>query len=598
MTYQVPRADIQFVFEHLIDLPALFNLPGNEELSADLLQAVLDEAARYIEQEVVPLNRKADSEPPQLTERGVQTTSGFLAAYQAFQQAGWQGLQHDAEHGGQGLPKLVGAAVGESMSAACAAFALCPVLTDSVIETLILAGTPEQQALYLPSMMTGAWAGTMNLTESQAGSDLSLVQSVATLQADGSYRLRGEKIFISYGDHDLADNIIHLVLARTPDAPAGVGGLSLFLVPQYLAKAQGDLPVGARNDVVCASLEHKMGLHGSPTAVMRYGDNEGEVGAGAIGYLVGELHQGLSYMFITMNAARYAIALQGLGVADRALYQAEQYAAERRQGPDLAGRFPSPVRIQHHPDVERMLQTMRALTEGTRAFSYHAAWLKDMALKHPEAAQREAYQRQYEFFVPIVKGFATEMVNEVSSLGIQVHGGMGFIEETGAAQYVRDSRVFSIYEGTTAIQANDLVGRKVIRDQGQQALAVLAPIDQTLAVLQQQAAQYPVLGVIAQNLEHACTAYAQSIEQLIAQNQEQQRRAVFFGSVPFLMLSGVLLGGWMMARSALLCTQAQTDFMRKKMSTAVCYAVYVLPRAQAYAQSIQGGPLVAQYSTH
>ena len=418
MTYHVPRADILFVFQHLIDLPALLALPGNEEISADLLQAVLDEASRYIEQEVAPLNRLADTEPARLNGQTVQTTSGFKAAYSAFQQGGWQALQHDVQYEGQGLPKVMGAAVAESMSAACAAFALCPVLTDSVIETLILAGTPEQQELYLPSMMTGAWAGTMNLTESQAGSDLSLVQTIARPQQDGSYRLRGEKIFISYGDHDLAENIVHLVLARTPDAPAGVQGLSLFLVPKYLAKAQGEYPQGASNDVVCASLEHKLGLHGSPTAVMRYGANEGEVGEGAIGYLVGELHQGLSYMFITMNAARYAIALQGIGVAARALDQAEQFAAQRCQGADLEGRFAKPVSIQHHPDVERMLKTMRALTEGTRAFAYYAAWLKDMALKHPEAEQRLLYQCQYEFFVPIVKGFATEMVTEVASLGI------------------------------------------------------------------------------------------------------------------------------------------------------------------------------------
>ena len=484
------------------------------------------------------------------------------------------------------------------MSAACAAFALCPVLTDSVIETLILARSTEQQEIYLPSLMTGTWAGTMNLTEPQAGSDLSLVQSVATPQADGSYRLCGEKLFISYGDHDLADNIIHLVLARTPHAAPGVAGLSLFLVPKYLATNQGEYSAGARNDVQCASLEHKMGLHGSPTAVMRYGAGTGNVGEGAIAYLVGELNKGLSYMFITMNAARYAIALQGIGVADRALYQAEQFASERQQGQDLERRFASPVSIHHHPDVERMLQMMRGLTESTRAFSYYAAWLKDMALHHPDADLAVEYQRQYEFLIPIVKGFATEMVNEVTSLGIQVHGGMGYIEETGAAQYARDSRVFAIYEGTTAIQANDLVGRKVIRDQGKQALALLAPIYQTLEQLRQQQNRQPALAAIAQRLEQACVAYSTAIEHMLVQNHSQQTRAVYFGSVPFLMLAGVLLGGWMMARSALVCAQPETDFERKKLSTALCYAVYVLPRAQSYAQSIQHSQLVSQYSTY
>ena len=598
MSYCVPRADIQFVFEHLIDLPALLALPENNELSLDFLQAILDEAARYIEQEVVPLNRKADIEPARLTQDGVRTTPGFQAAYAAFQQAGWQGLQHDAAYGGQGLPKVLGAAFGESMSAACAAFALCPVLTDSVIETLILAGTVEQQDVYLPSMITGEWTGTMNLTEAQAGSDLSLVQSLAVPQVDGSYRLRGEKIFISYGDHDLSKNIIHLVLARTPDAAPGVAGLSLFLVPHYLAQEQGEYPCGARNDVSCASLEHKMGLHGSPTAVMRYGADEGEVGVGAIAYLVGELHQGLNYMFITMNAARYAIALQGLGVADRALYQAEHYAAERQQGQDLERRFSSPVSIQHHPDVARMLSTMRALTESTRAFSYYAAWLKDMALQHPNTEQRQHYQQQHEYFVPIVKGFSTEMVNEVTSLGIQVHGGMGFIEETGAAQHARDCRVFSIYEGTTAIQANDLIGRKVLRDQGAQALALLQPIDQTLKDLQAVSSTHQGLAFIHQRLEQACEAYKKAVDCLVQQHQDQQRRAVFFGSVPFLMLSGVVLGGWMMARSALACLEADTDFKRQKLSTAVAHAVYVLPRADAYAQAVQGGSVMAVNSVY
>ncbi|MEZ2721525.1 acyl-CoA dehydrogenase [Paenalcaligenes hominis] len=597
MTYHVPRADIQFVFEHLVDVPALLSLPGNEELSAELLQAVLDEGARYIEQEVVPLNQASDRQPPQKTAHGVTTTPGFKAAYQTFQQSGWQGLQHSSIYGGQGLPKLVGAAFGESMSAACASFALCPVLTDSVIETLIVAGTPSQQELYLPSMITGAWTGTMNLTEPQAGSDLSLVQCQAIPQSDGSYRLHGEKIFISYGEHDLADNIIHLVLARTPEAAPGIAGLSLFLVPHYLVQDQGDYAKGARNDVICASLEEKMGLHGSPTAVMRYGDDGGEVGAGAIAYLVGELNQGLNYMFITMNAARFAIGIQALGVADRALYQAEQYAAERQQGPDLKRRFPSPVYIHHHPDVERMLQTMRALTESTRALSYYAAWLKDMALHHPHADQAANYQRQHEFLVPIVKGFATEMVNEVAALGIQVHGGMGFIEETGAAQYARDCRVFAIYEGTTAIQANDLIGRKVLRDQGQQALSCLIPIRTTIAELEQQRNQ-PELLFIAQRLEQACQAYEQAVSHLLQQHQAQQPRAVYFGSVPFLMLAGIVLGGWMIARSAQASVGAETEFLRKKISTALSYAAYILPRAQGHAQSIQAGALLDQYSSY
>ena len=597
MTYHVPRADIQFVFEHLVDVPALLSLPGNEDLSSDLLQAVLDEGARYIEHEVAPLNRASDQYPPKKTAEGVKTTPGFKAAYAAFQQSGWQGLQHSSEFGGQGLPKLVGAAFGESMSAACAAFALCPILTDSVIETLILAGTPSQQEHYLPSLMTGAWTGTMNLTEPQAGSDLSLVQCLATPQSDGSYRLRGEKIFISYGEHDLAENIIHLVLARTPDAAPGIAGLSLFLVPHYLAHDQGEYAKGARNDVVCASLEEKMGLHGSPTAVMCYGDAGGDVGAGAIAYLVGELHQGLSYMFITMNAARFAIGIQGLGVADRALYQAEHYAAERRQGPDLARRFTSPVPLHHHPDVERMLQTMRALTESTRALSYYAAWLKDMALHHTNADQAADFQRQHEFLVPIVKGFATEMVNEVTSLGIQVHGGMGFIEETGAAQHARDCRVFAIYEGTTAIQANDLIGRKVLRDHGQQALACLTPVRATINQLQQHP-NNTELAFIAQRLEQACQAYEQAITDLLQQHAAQKPRAVYFGSVPFLMLAGVVLGGWMMARAAQASVSADTEFLRKKFSTAVFHAAYILPRAQAHAQSIQAGVLLDQSSCY
>lgn len=596
MSYRVPRSDIHFLLNHLIDMQALLELPGNEDLSIDLIHAVLDEGTRFIENEVVPLNQKGDLYPARLENNQVITSPGFKEAFANFSQSGWQGLHHSAEIGGQGLPKLVGAIFVENMNAGSAAFSLCSLLSDSVIETFSEVATQEQKDLYLPKMLEGRWTGTMNLTESQAGSDLSQVKCMATPQNDddGSYRLKGEKIFISYGDHDLSENIIHLVLARTPDAPAGIKGLSLFIVPKFLAHEQGQYPAGAKNDVYCASLEHKLGLHGSPTAVMLYGDNKGEVGQGAIGYLIGEVNRGLEYMFITMNAARYAIALQGLGVADRALYSAQAYAQERKQGSDLERQLQAPVTISHHPDIERMLQTMRALTESTRAFSYQAAWLKDMALSHPDELERKNNQALYEFYVPIVKGFATEMVNEVATLGIQVHGGMGFIEETGVAQYLRDARVFSIYEGTTAIQANDLVGRKLLRDEAKVALLILEQIRNTVVQLKTHTDDM-ALSHIAYRLNQACDAYQSAIDVLLDLNQQQNLHAIYLGSVPFLMLSGVLLGGWQMALVAMACTPLQDSFAQQKLSTAVFYASQILPRAQMYSAAINDGEILNHY---
>lgn len=594
MSYRVPRSDIHFLLNQLIDMPALLELPGNEELSMDLIHAVLDEGAKFIENEVVPLNQQGDLYPARLENNQVITSPGFKETFTHFAQAGWQSLHHRTEIGGQGLPKLVGAIFVENMNAGSAAFALCSLLSDSVIETLSEIATQEQKELYLPKMLEGRWTGTMNLTESQAGSDLSQVKCMASPQEDGSYRLKGEKIFISYGDHDLAENIIHLVLARTPDAPAGIKGLSLFVVPKFLAHDQGSYLLGAQNDVYCASLEHKLGLHGSPTAVMLYGENKGEVGQGAIAYLIGDLNRGLEYMFITMNAARYAIALQGLGVADRALYSAQAYAQERKQGNDIARQLVPPVAISHHPDVERMLQTMRGLTESTRAFSYQAAWLKDMALNHPDQTERKKYQALYEFYVPIVKGYATEMVNEVATLGIQVHGGMGFIEETGVAQYLRDCRVFSIYEGTTAIQANDLIGRKLLRDNGKVAYQLLAQIHATLTQLQDDS-NNDACHHIASRLSQACDAYQAAIEVLFDLDQQQNSRAIYLGSVPFLMLSGVLLGGWQMAVAALVCQQQSDDFSQQKLSTAVFYASHILPRAQMYCAAINDGKTLSRY---
>ena len=594
MNYQTPREDIHFLLDHIIDMPALLALEPQAELSMDLIYAVLDEGARFIEQEITSLNKASDLQGARLLDGQVHTTPGFKAAFTEFVQAGWQGLPHTVDQGGQGLPRVVGAVFNENMNAACAAFALCSALTDSVIETLELAGSTEQQHIYLPALLTGQCTGSMNLTEPQAGSDLSAVSSMAVPQDDGSYRLRGEKIFISYGDHDLADNIVHLVLARTPDAPKGVKGLSLFIVPKYLMHDQGDYAKGSLNDVQCASLEHKLGLHGSPTAVMVYGANAGAVDEGAIAYLVGEPHRGLEYMFITMNAARYAIAVQALGVADRALYSAEAYANERLQGAGLDKSLAYPVAIHHHPDVARMLQTMRGLTEGARAAVYYGAWLKDMASLHTEQAQREKYTTMYEFFVPIIKGFTTEIVQEISSLGIQVHGGMGYIEETGVAQYWRDSRVFAIYEGTTAIQANDLIGRKLLRDQGQQALKLIEQIEACHSEL----APYPThsgLQLIARNLKTACDAYRSAVQHILQAQHEQNAQAVYLSSVPFLMLAGVVVSGWLLARSALVCHTGHTDFERKKLSTAVFYAAHILPRASGYSQSIQDNTVVTAY---
>lgn len=460
MSY-VPRLkEIEFVLEALAGRSELEKLPGYEEATRETTIAILKEAARLHSEVIAPLNQLGDTQPSWWHDGQVTTTPGFREAFQQYTQGGWQGVSHAQEYGGMGLPKLIATACSEMLNAANLSFALCPLLTDGAIEALLTAGSEAQKQMCVPRMISGEWTGTMNLTEPQAGSDLALVRTRAEPIVEGphagSYRLYGTKIFITYGEHDLADNILHLVLARLPDAPEGVKGISLFLVPKYLIQADGSL--GARNDVQCLSIEHKLGIKASPTAVLQFGDQ-----GGAIGGLVGEANRGLETMFIMMNAARFAVGVQGVAIAERAYQQAVSYAGERVQSRDLMGST-GPVAIHHHPDVKRMLLTMRALTEGARALAYVGAATADMAHRHPDAAVRVAMQADYEFLVPIIKGWSTEMANEVASLGIQVHGGMGYIEETGAAQYYRDARILSIYEGTTAIQANDLVGRKTLRD--------------------------------------------------------------------------------------------------------------------------------------
>ena len=601
MSYQVPTQDIRFVLHELADLPGVLALPGFEEITQDLVDAVLEENARFVEQAIAPLNRVSDNTPAQWADGVVTTSPGFKKAFHDFAQGGWQGLLHAPQWGGQGLPKLVGAPASENINAASLAFSLCPLLTDGVIEALTAVGSKAQQARFIPPLLDGRWTGTMNLTEPQAGSDLAMVASKAVKQDDDTYRLTGQKIFITYGEHDLAENIVHLVLARTPDAPAGVKGISLFIVPKYLIG--DDASSGARNDVWCASIEHKLGIHGSPTAVLMYGAGKGDVGPGAVAYLVGEENRGLEYMFIMMNAARFAVGLQGVAVSERALQQAEAYAQERIQGQPPEG-SPGPVAIMRHPDVQRMLMTMRALTEGARAVAYVAAGACDKSRGLVDPDERKKNKAVYEYLVPVVKGFATENSVEVASLGIQVHGGMGFIEETGAAQYYRDARILPIYEGTTAIQANDFVGRKTLRDGGAAAGLLMAEMRATVSAIESRAEacgeHRDGLWLVARRLGAAVGCY-EDATQFVLSNAADSTRAVFLGSVPYLMLAGVVHGGWQMARAALACcgqleNGASDPFYARKFATSVFYAAYILPRAESLCTSILEGKVLDSYS--
>src|SRR5262245_38899782 len=481
MSYVAPLKEMQFLLDELAGLSEIRKFPGNEDASEEIVTAVLEENAKLMTEVVAPLNRAGDIETSIWRDGEGKTAAGFKEAFDAFVSAGWQGVQQPTQYGGQGLPKLVATPCMEMLQSANLSFALCPLLTDGAIEALLTAGSEEQKARYVPRLIDGTWTGTMNLTEPQAGSDLAQVTTRAVPQPDGTYRVSGQKIFITFGEHDLAENIIHLVLARTPDAPAGVKGISLFLVPKFLSS---DGSLGARNDVYCASIEHKLGIKASPTAVLIYGDGKFPVGkaTGAVGYLVGEENRGLEYMFIMMNAARFQVGMQGIAISERAYQQAAAYAKERVQSRAVEG-SPGPVTIINHPDVRRMLMFMRANTEAARAVAYVAAGLYDLAHGAADPVLRKQAQGAYEYLVPIVKGWSTEMSIDVTSTGVQVHGGMGFIEETGAAQHLRDARILTIYEGTTAIQANDLVGRKTARDGGQLARAIAQQIERTESAL-------------------------------------------------------------------------------------------------------------------
>ena len=578
MTYRAPIKEMLFVMEELAGLSNVAALPGFEDYGSETAQAVLEESARFCESVIAPLNWEGDKNPSTWKGGVVTTTPGFKEAFAQFGQGGWQGVAHPIEFGGQGFPKLVATGCTEMLHAANMSFALCPMLTDGAIEALLTAASPELRQMFAPKLISGQWTGTMNLTEPQAGSDLAAVRTRADPQSDGTYKIFGTKIFITYGEHDMAENIIHLVLARVAGAPEGVKGISLFVVPKFMVN--GDDALGARNDALCVSIEHKLGIKASPTAVLQFGDH-----GGAMGYLVGDENRGLEYMFIMMNAARFAVGMQGVAISDRAYQKAVVFANDRTQSRDLSGSA-GPVAIIQHPDVKRMLLTMRAYTEGARALAYVAAAASDAAHASPDAAHAKQNQSVYEYLVPVVKGFATEMSIEVASLGVQVHGGMGYIEETGAAQYFRDARILTIYEGTTAIQANDFVGRKTVRDGGAVARAICAQI----AMTEQDLAAHTEedCAVMRRALEAGRHALESTIDYVVT-NAKTDTKAVYAGAVNYLMLAGVVLCGWQMARAMMvaLCKQ-DTDplFYGAKVATARFYAEAMLPKADALAASV------------
>jgi alkylation response protein AidB-like acyl-CoA dehydrogenase len=578
---------MEFVMNELAGLAQIATLPGYEEATPDTVAAVLEEANRFAADVLDPLNASGDREGARLLPDGsVKTPEGFKAAYRKFIEAGWNGINKPADYGGQHLPQLVAAAVEEMWHAANMAFDLCPLLTQGAIDAIELVGTDDQKSRYLPHMVSGEWTGTMNLTEPQAGSDLAAVRMRAEPQPDGSWKLFGQKIFITYGEHDFAENIVHLVLARTPGAPEGVKGISLFVVPKFLVNADGSL--GARNDVHCVSLEHKLGIHASPTAVLAYGDH-----GGATGYLIGEQNRGLEYMFIMMNQARFSVGMEGVGLSERAYQRAVSYARERVQGRPVGGeKTAKPAPIIEHPDIRRMLMTMRAYIEAMRALGYVTAAAIDNARHAAGAALRSQHQAFVDLMIPVVKGWCTETAQEITYLGVQVHGGMGFIEETGAAQYYRDARIITIYEGTTGIQASDLVGRKTARDSGATANLVAAQIDKVAAHLASHTD--PSLNAIGLRLAAATAALQSAIDWMVSTSAANARTA-YAGSVPYLKLWGIVAGGWQMGRAAMVAVdklargEGDAAFMRAKIATARFYAENLLPLAEAHAQSAIGG---------
>jgi alkylation response protein AidB-like acyl-CoA dehydrogenase len=584
--YVAPIKDMQFVLKHVVGLDQVNGLPGWEEVTEDVVDAILEEAAKVASEVLSPLNASGDRSGAVCKDGSVTMPAGFRDAYWQYVKAGWGNILAPQQFGGQGLPHLVATPVEEMWGAANLAFKLCPMLTQGAIEAIDSVASEELKRRFLPKMVSGEWTGTMNLTEPQAGSDLSLVRTKAVPGKDGSYRLFGQKIFITYGEHDYTDNIVHMVLARVEGAPEGVKGISLFVVPKVLVNADGT--PGARNDVKCASIEHKLGIHASPTAVMIYGEKEG-----AVGYLVGEANRGLEYMFIMMNAARLSVGLEGVAISERAYQRALAWSRERLQGKPVGGAAGvKTAPIVQHPDVKRMLLTMKSLTEAMRALAYWTSAVLDRSHHHPDEQERRRSQALVDLLVPVVKGWSTENGVQIASLGIQVHGGMGFSEETGAAQHLRDARITTIYEGTTGIQANDLVGRKVGREAGRTAYAVIAEMEALAAQLPDTKNMH--LATIADRFSSAVARLKETTQWIVA-TYGANPAAVASASVYYLELMGITCGGWMMARSALIAARqlesggGDAPFLRGKVLTARFYADHILPRAMGLAMVAMRG---------
>ena len=583
MTYQSPTQDIQFALETLANLEKLATLPGLEDATTDVVAQMIEEGGKFFNDELAPTNWDADQAGCSLENGVVRTYEKFPALYAQYRETGWIGAAYDPEIGGLGLPWAVNAAGQEMLFAANMSFSLCPLLSQGAIEAIEAHGSPEQRAKYLERLVSGEWSGTMNLTEPHAGSDVGALKSRAEPQPDGTYRIFGQKIYITFGEHDMADNIIHLVLARTPGAPAGTKGISLFIVPKFLVNDDGSL--GARNDAKCIKLEEKLGIHASPTCVMQYGDDDG-----AVGYLIGPENGGMACMFTMMNNARLSVGIQGLGIAERAYQHALAYAKDRVQSAKIGGSSKDSVRIIEHPDVRRNLLLMKSQIEAFRGMAYHATSHIDIARRADDRDEAAKAQRRVDLLTPIVKGWGTDIACEIASTGVQIHGGMGFVEETGAAQHYRDARILPIYEGTNGIQALDLIGRKLARDRGR---AVGEMMDEMQAVVDAlNATDHVTLSAIAARLSPAL-ADLQTASDYLLQTAGENMPSAAVGATPYLTLWGTVAGGWVMATEALEAARrliSDTDnraFLETKLVSARFFADQLLPRSSGLLEAVR-----------